>query len=83
MSESITSALNDSSLVFYRVNEHIHKKVPQFVEEKKALVAIRKNVETANQDLEDARQTISGIQRITELGAIEALVKRALVAVQK
>ncbi|KAF9151284.1 hypothetical protein BGX20_005451, partial [Mortierella sp. AD010] len=82
MSDSITSALNDSSLVLYRVNEHIHKKVPQFVEEKKALVAIRKNVETANQDLEDARQTISGMQRITELGAIEELVKRALAAVQ-
>jgi hypothetical protein len=34
LSESITGVLNDSSLVFYRMNEHIHKKVPQFVEEK-------------------------------------------------
>jgi len=34
LSESITSVLNDSSLVFYRINGHIHKKVPQFVEEK-------------------------------------------------
>lgn len=34
LSESITGVLNDSSLVFYRMNEHIHKKVPQLVEEK-------------------------------------------------
>ncbi|KAG0216167.1 hypothetical protein B0O80DRAFT_528660 [Mortierella sp. GBAus27b] len=80
LSESITGVLNDSSLVLYRMNEHIHKKVPQLVEEKKALVSIRRNVETANQDLEDARHTISGMQRITELGAIEQLVKSALEA---
>ncbi|KAF9359915.1 hypothetical protein BGX34_008073 [Mortierella sp. NVP85] len=78
LSESITGVLNDSSLVFYRMNEHIHKKVPQFVEEKKALASIRRNVETANQDLEDARHTISGLQRITELGTIEELLKRSL-----
>jgi hypothetical protein len=46
-------------------------------------VAIRKGVETANQDLEDARHTFSGIQRITELSSIEDLLKRALTAVQK
>ncbi len=34
MADSITSSLNDSSLVFYRVNEHIHKKVPLLVQEK-------------------------------------------------
>ncbi|KAK3808791.1 MAG: hypothetical protein J3Q66DRAFT_406076 [Benniella sp.] len=78
LSESITGVLNDSSLVFYRMNEHIHKKVPQFVEEKKALASIRRNVEAANQDLEDARHTISGLQRITELGTIEELLKRSL-----
>ncbi|KAF8933729.1 hypothetical protein BGZ47_010744 [Haplosporangium gracile] len=83
MSETITGAFNDSSLVFYRVNEHIHKKVPVFVQEKKALMSIRKYVETANQDLEDARQTISNIQRIVEFSAIEALVHRSLAAVQK
>ncbi|KAG0199131.1 hypothetical protein BGX28_007540 [Mortierella sp. GBA30] len=81
LAESITNVLNDSSLVFYRVNEHIHKKVPLLVREKKALVEIRKNVETANQDMEDARQTISSMQRITELGDIEELLKRALAAV--
>ena len=36
MSETITGALNDASLVFYRVNEHIHKKVPILVQEKVA-----------------------------------------------
>ncbi|KAG0206373.1 hypothetical protein BGX33_007458, partial [Mortierella sp. NVP41] len=81
MSETIAGALNDSSLVFYRVNEHVHKKVPVLVQEKKALVNIRKDVETANQDMEDARQTISSLQRITEFGTIEALVKRSLAAV--
>ncbi|KAG0249065.1 hypothetical protein BG011_009620 [Mortierella polycephala] len=50
---------------------------------RKTLMRIRRSVETANQDLEDARQTISSIQRITELGVIEDLVQRALVAVQK
>ncbi|KAF9278070.1 hypothetical protein BGZ68_008806 [Mortierella alpina] len=78
MADSITNSLNDSSLVFYRVNEHIHKKVPLLVQEKKALVGIRKSVETANQDMEDARQTISSMQRISELSHIEDLVKRAL-----
>ncbi|ORZ10918.1 hypothetical protein BCR41DRAFT_372088 [Lobosporangium transversale] len=78
MSESITSVLNDSSLVLYRVNEHIHKKVPQLVEEKRALASTCKSVETANQDLEDARQIISSMQWLTELSEIEALVKRAL-----
>jgi len=34
MSESITRLLNDVSLVLYRVNEHIHKKVPILVQEK-------------------------------------------------
>jgi len=34
MSETITGALNDTSLVFYRVNEHVHKKVPILVQEK-------------------------------------------------
>ncbi|KAF9948998.1 hypothetical protein BGZ72_009146, partial [Mortierella alpina] len=74
MADSITSSLNDSSLVFYRVNEHIHKKVPLLVQEKKALVEIRKSVETANQDMEDARQTISSMQRISELSHIEDLL---------
>ncbi|KAF9389424.1 hypothetical protein CPC16_005810 [Podila verticillata] len=78
MSETINGVLNDSSLVFYRVNEHIHKKVPILVQEKKALANIRKNVETANQDMEDARQTISSMQRIAELGRIEELVNRSL-----
>ncbi|KFH65766.1 hypothetical protein MVEG_07870 [Podila verticillata NRRL 6337] len=82
MSETINGVLNDSSLVFYRVNEHIHKKVPILVQEKKALANIRKNVETANQDMEDARQTISSMQRIAELGRIEELVNRSLAQVQ-
>ena len=34
MSEAITSSLSDTSLVFYRVNEHVHKKVPVLVQEK-------------------------------------------------
>lgn len=44
---------------------------------------IRKDVETANQDMEDARQTISSMQRITEFSTIEALLQRSLAAVQK
>ncbi|KAK3839847.1 MAG: hypothetical protein J3R72DRAFT_447271 [Linnemannia gamsii] len=83
MSETITGALNDSSLVLYRVNEHVHKKVPVLVQEKKALSSIRKDVETANEDMEDARLAISSLQRITEFGTIEALVQRSLAAVQK
>lgn len=34
MSETITGAFNDASLVLYRVNEHVHKKVPVLVQEK-------------------------------------------------
>ncbi|KAF9924202.1 hypothetical protein FBU30_005797 [Linnemannia zychae] len=83
MSETITGSLNDSSLVFYRVNEHVHKKVPLLVQEKKALMNIRRDVETANQDMEDAQQTISSLQRVTEFGTIEALVQRSLAAVHK
>jgi hypothetical protein len=44
-------------------------------------MGIRKDVETANQDMEDAQQTISSLQRI-EFGTIEALVQRSLAAVQ-
>ncbi|GJJ78299.1 hypothetical protein EMPS_10658 [Entomortierella parvispora] len=82
MSESVTSVLNDVSLVLYRVNEHIHKKVPILVQEKRALSNLGADVERANQDMEDARLTLTSLRRISELGTIEALVKRALVASQ-
>jgi hypothetical protein len=34
LNTAINSVLNDSSLTFSRVNDHIHKKVPVLVQEK-------------------------------------------------
>ncbi|OAD02631.1 hypothetical protein MUCCIDRAFT_112023 [Mucor lusitanicus CBS 277.49] len=49
-------SLNDCSLGFYRISDHIHRKVPRIVDTKKQLQQSKAKVDIAISDIQDVRK---------------------------
>ncbi|KAI8138135.1 hypothetical protein BJV82DRAFT_322476 [Fennellomyces sp. T-0311] len=71
-------ALNDCSIGLHRVFDHIQRKVPQIVDEKKQLRTLREQVDTADEDIADARKVVAEIERIDSFHNISNMIKSSL-----
>lgn len=71
-------ALNDCSLGFYRISDHIHRKVPRIVETKKKLRNSRQKVQVAISDIEDVRKNVCEIERIESFYNINKMIQKSL-----
>ncbi|CAG8435415.1 9134_t:CDS:2 [Ambispora gerdemannii] len=75
--------LNDSSLGLYHMSEHIRKKVPQFVEEKKNLITLSNKLDLATANITDSREIIKNISNLEQFTNITNLLKRTLEIIEK
>ncbi|CAG8499955.1 11542_t:CDS:2 [Ambispora leptoticha] len=75
--------LNDSSLGLYHMSEHIRKKVPQFVEEKKNLIALSNTLDLATANITDSRKIIENISNLKQFTNITNLLKNTLEIIEK
>ncbi|KAI9490065.1 hypothetical protein BDB00DRAFT_875650 [Zychaea mexicana] len=75
-------ALNDCSVGLYRVFDHIQRKIPQIVDEKKCLRVTREQVDTATEDIVDVRKVVAEVERIESFNNISDMIKSSLTIVK-
>ncbi|KAI9256633.1 hypothetical protein BDA99DRAFT_516942 [Phascolomyces articulosus] len=75
-------ALNDCSLGLYRVFDHIQRKVPQIVDEKKQLRTIREQVDTGTEDIVDVRKVVAEVERIESFNNISDMIKSSIAIIK-
>ncbi|PKC16148.1 hypothetical protein RhiirA5_348072 [Rhizophagus irregularis] len=73
---------NDSSLGLYHMSEHIRKRVPQIVEDKKVLTSLTKDVEVTLEDMKDSCEVIESMPTIPCFNNINEMLKRTLEMVE-
>ncbi|RIA98497.1 hypothetical protein C1645_731564 [Glomus cerebriforme] len=73
---------NDSSLGLYHMSEHIRKRVPQIVEDKKVLINLTKDVEITLEDMKDSCEVIETMPKIFSFNNINEMLKRTLEMVE-
>lgn len=71
-------SLNDCSLGFYRISDHIHRKVPRIVDTKKKLRQSSQKVQVAILDIEDVRKNVCDIERIESFYNITKMIEKSL-----
>ncbi|KAJ8656193.1 hypothetical protein O0I10_008206 [Lichtheimia ornata] len=76
-------AFNDCSIGLYQVADHIQRKVPVIVEDKKRLRAMKSRVETADSDITDARKVVADMEQIQSFQRISEMLKTSLDIVKK
>ncbi|KAL2911442.1 hypothetical protein HK105_209093 [Polyrhizophydium stewartii] len=64
LSSAIVHLANDTSLGLYRIQEHVHKKVPQLVDDRQALLQMRPNLDIAASDAAEIQELLRGMDRI-------------------
>ncbi|KAI9193033.1 uncharacterized protein BJ171DRAFT_535080 [Polychytrium aggregatum] len=64
LSEYSANLLNEPSMGLYRVQEHVHAKVPQLVQHKNDLTQLGKQVSLSNSDLDEAKEILNEMERI-------------------
>ncbi|KAI8972286.1 hypothetical protein BDB01DRAFT_810748 [Pilobolus umbonatus] len=77
-SQSFLLSINDSSLGFYRISDHIQRKVPDMVDTRKRLNQLSKRIDTANTDIEDIRRDVSDIERLEAFLNIHQMIRTSL-----
>lgn len=76
-------SVNDCSLGFYRISDHIHRKVPRIVETKRRLKQSSKRVEIAISDIEDVRKNVCDIERIESFYNMNKMIERSIQILNK
>ncbi|TPX42817.1 hypothetical protein SeMB42_g04978 [Synchytrium endobioticum] len=56
---------NESSLGLYKIQENIHRRVPQLVRDKQEIKSISDSLSKANKDLVEAKEIIATLGRIS------------------
>ena len=64
VNESIQILANEPSLGLYRIQEHVHRTIPQIVERKKELESLRKTVEGVSYDIDYSVQAVDSMVNI-------------------
>ncbi|RUP47570.1 hypothetical protein BC936DRAFT_145580 [Jimgerdemannia flammicorona] len=82
MSTVMKLILNGASLSLYRVTEHIHKKVPVLVDEKKSLAVISAQVDLSNSNVADARRTVDIMSQIQSFNTVWEMLRKSLEIVE-
>lgn len=71
-------SLNDCSLGFYRISDHIHRKVPRIVDTKKQLQQSKAKVDIAISDIQDVRKNVCDIERIESFYNINKMIESSI-----
>lgn len=82
-SQLLLMALNDCSLGFYRISDHIHRKVPRIVETKRRLKQSSEKVQVAISDIEDVRKNVCDIERIESFYNINKMIAKSIEIINK
>ncbi|CAG8818390.1 15439_t:CDS:2, partial [Gigaspora rosea] len=61
----LNQSYNDSSLGLYHMSEHIRRRVPQIVEEKRGLINLEKDLEITISDTKDSYELVKSLQTIS------------------
>eukprot|EP00048_Salpingoeca_helianthica_P012082 m.174543 g.174543 ORF g.174543 m.174543 type:complete len:279 (+) comp15322_c1_seq5:3322-4158(+) len=69
-SESLYVLANEPSLGLYRLQEHIHKSVPELVEKKKELLGLSERIQGA---VHDAEYAVGAVQRMHNIAHVERM----------
>ncbi|KAJ3024431.1 UNVERIFIED_CONTAM: hypothetical protein HDU68_008163 [Siphonaria sp. JEL0065] len=64
-SDSLLQLMNESSVGLYRIQEHILKKTPVIVAEKKAQQPLSSQIELAVSDVREASELVGKMNRVT------------------
>ncbi|KAI9470635.1 MAG: hypothetical protein EXX96DRAFT_364038 [Benjaminiella poitrasii] len=75
--------LNDCSIGYYRITEHIHRKVPRIVETKKKIQQTNERVKTAVSDIEDIKKNLDDIERIESFYNMNKMIQKTLKIIGK
>ncbi|KAG9289780.1 hypothetical protein G9A89_015360 [Geosiphon pyriformis] len=75
--------INDSSLELYHLSEHIRKRVPQFVDEKKNFIDLTKGLDSALSDVTDAREIVEKVSQLHEFERMKHLLKHSIDIIKK
>ncbi|CAI2165295.1 15135_t:CDS:2 [Funneliformis geosporum] len=78
----IRQLYNDSSLGLFHMSEHIRKRVPQIVDEKKGLIGLTKEVEITIEDMKDSCETVESMPKIPCFNNINEMLKSTLAIVE-
>ncbi|KAI8062542.1 hypothetical protein BC940DRAFT_370137 [Gongronella butleri] len=81
--KSLLLCLNGSAMGLSRISEHIHKRVPEMVDQAHQWQAKTEQVQRANADLQDASATLSTLQRIDSFAHMDEMLDRCDVLLQK
>ncbi|KAI8092695.1 uncharacterized protein BX664DRAFT_384230 [Halteromyces radiatus] len=71
-------SLNEGSQGLSKISDHIHRRVPQLVSQRQQLQTLSEQVQLANGDLEDARQTVASMERIESFVRMEEMIQKSL-----
>ncbi|RIB16011.1 hypothetical protein C2G38_2191124 [Gigaspora rosea] len=74
----LNQSYNDSSLGLYHMSEHIRRRVPQIVEEKRGLINLEKDLEITISDTKDSYELVKSLQTISNFENIGNLLKSTL-----
>ncbi|CAG8682404.1 9126_t:CDS:2 [Acaulospora morrowiae] len=69
---------NDSSLGMYHMSEHIRKRVPLIVEEKRGLIALSKELDVEISDIKDSHEIVESIPKIQAFNNISEMLKNTI-----
>ncbi|SAM06371.1 hypothetical protein [Absidia glauca] len=76
--KTLQLALNDSSQGLARINDHIHRRVPQLVDQRQQLDALSEQVTTSNSDLKDACDMVTSMERIESFVHMADMIQSSL-----
>lgn len=71
-------SLNDYSIGYYRISDHIHRKVPRIVELKKLIREKSKKVDIAVSDIEDVRKNVADLERLESFYNMNQMIQKSL-----
>ncbi|KAF7722625.1 hypothetical protein EC973_002897 [Apophysomyces ossiformis] len=71
-------SLNDRSIGFYRISEHMRKRVPQLVEDKHKLKQLTNEVSSANSDITDVRKQVATLERMESFHRIGKMISTSI-----
>ncbi|KAJ3295353.1 hypothetical protein HK104_002770 [Borealophlyctis nickersoniae] len=81
VSDLIIHLVNESSLGMYRIQEHVHKKVPQLVADKRDIRTLSSQLTRASSNLHDAHDIVQGMNRIDSFSRCTDYLNRIAIAV--
>lgn len=75
-------SLNDYSVGFYRISDHIHRKVPRIVATKKLIQEKSQKVDIAISDIEDVRKNVAELERLESFYNMNQMIQASLKILQ-